>query len=171
MRQYLRVLKLIKPHIFTLSLAVVCMIGSAIFDGASLTMIVPLADKVLGHHRIIIARKLPDSLTHLVNGINNTPPLMMLNIIVIMIPIMFILKGIFFFARSFMIQKLSYLVVKDVRDKLYQKIQNFSLDYFAKDAVGRLVSRITYDADILKGTIAVGITDLFYQISTMGSFW
>ena len=167
MRLYLKLLRFIRPHSFTLGLAVVFMVLSAFFDSISLTMLVPLSDKVLGQSKIVFDKRMPHFLTGIIDKINNTPSLEMLNYVVIVVLIIFILKGIFFFGRTYLITKLSQLVIKDIRNAIYKKIQNFSLDYFTKSATGHLVSRITYDVDILKGTISVGITDLVYQLFNM----
>ncbi|MFH1459339.1 MAG: ABC transporter ATP-binding protein [Candidatus Omnitrophota bacterium] len=167
MNLYFRLLRFIKPHMFTLSLAVLFMVFSAFFDSVSLTMLVPLSDKVLSQNPIIFDRPLPEFLTVLINKINVTESLVLLNFTVIAIIILFILKGLFFFGRTYLITKLSQLVIRDIRDGIYKKIQNFSLDYFTQSATGHLVSRITYDVDILKGIISVGITDLVYQFLTM----
>jgi len=168
MRLYLRLLRnFVKPHLFTMALVIIFMILSAFFDSVSLTMLVPLADKVLGQDKIVFDRPLPGFLTELIQKINNTPPLIMLNVLIVTIIIVFILKGIFFFGRTYFVTKLSHLVIRDIRDAIYRKIQNFSLDYFTKSATGHLVSRITYDVDVLKGTLSVGITDLVYQLLTL----
>ncbi|MBU1043445.1 MAG: ABC transporter ATP-binding protein/permease [Candidatus Omnitrophica bacterium] len=167
MKLYFRIIKLfIRPHLFTLGLAVVFMVLSAFFDSASLTMLVPLSDKVLGQNKIILDRRLPGFLAKIVDNINATPPLEMLNIIVFTILIVFVLKGIFSFGRTYLITKLSQLVIRDIRDTIYKKIQNFSLDYFTQSVTGHLVSRITYDVDILKGSISVGLM-MFYHFLTM----
>ncbi len=167
MRLYIRLLRFIRPHLFTLSIAVLFMILSAFFDSVSLTMLVPLSDKVLGQNKIVFDRPMPEFLTTMIDKINNTPALELLNSVVFVILTIFILKGIFFFGRTYLINKLSQLVIHDIRNAIYKKIQNFSLDYFTKSATGHLVSRITYDVDILKGTISVGITDLVYQLFNM----
>jgi len=167
MRLYFRLLQFIRPHVWTLSLAVLFMILSAFFDSVSLTMLVPLSDKVLGQKDIVFDRPLPEFLTSIIYKINQTPPLVMLNVIVVVILVVFILKGIFFFGRTYLLTKLSQLIICDIRNKLYKKIQNFSLDYFTRSVTGHLVSRITYDVDILKGAISVSLTDLVYQLLTM----
>ncbi|MBI4844929.1 MAG: ABC transporter ATP-binding protein [Candidatus Omnitrophica bacterium] len=167
MKLYLRLLSFIRVHMFTLSLAVIFMVLSAFFDSMSLTMLVPLSDKILGQNKIVFDKPLPGILAKMVEKINATPSLEILNVIVAIIMVIFVLKGIFFFFRTYLITKLSQLVIRDIRDAIYKKIQNFSLDYFTQSAAGHLVSRITYDVDILKGTISVGITDLVYQLLTM----
>ncbi len=167
MKLYFRLLKFIRPHLATLILAIVFMVMSAFFDSISLMMLVPLSDKVLGQKEIIFNRQIPEFLTQIIDKINETPPLVMLNVVIVAILIIFAFKGIFFFFRTYLLTKLSQLVIRDIRNALYAKIQSFSLDYFTRSATGHLVSRITYDVEIIKGAISVGLTDMFYQFLSM----
>lgn len=164
MKLYLRLLKFIKPHSGILMSAVIFMLLSAIFDSISLGMLVPLSDKVLGQGKIVFNRQLPVFISNIIDKINVTPPLVLLNSLVMIILAIFILKGIFFFSRTYLLTKLSQKVIRDIRDALYHKIQHFSLDYFTKSATGILVSRITYDVEVIKGAISVGLTDMVYQL-------
>ncbi|MFH2138321.1 MAG: ABC transporter ATP-binding protein [Candidatus Omnitrophota bacterium] len=163
MKLYFRLLAFIKPHTWILVFAVVFMIFSAFFDCVSLAMLVPLSDSVLGQNKIVFDRQLPEFLTQIIDKINNTPPLIVLNIILPVLLVAFVFKGLFYFGRTYLLTKLSQLVIRDIRDALYKKIQNFSLDYFTSSATGHLVSRITYDVEVLKGSISVGLTDMVYQ--------
>lgn len=58
MKDYLRLLKFVKPYWGIFALAIVCMGFSALFDGVSLAMIVPLADKVLTNKKNHSAHKI-----------------------------------------------------------------------------------------------------------------
>ena len=59
MKDYFRLLRFVRPYRKLLGLAALIMWFSAIFDGASLSMIVPLADKVLTNKEIILPAQLP----------------------------------------------------------------------------------------------------------------
>ena len=96
MRDYLRLLKFVRPYLGMFSIAGVCMVFSTLFDGVSLAMIVPLADKVLTNKKIIIPTKLPLFLGNFVDKLNNTPPDMLLNYMAVGIVILFFLCPPFF---------------------------------------------------------------------------
>ncbi|MCP4649112.1 MAG: ABC transporter ATP-binding protein [PVC group bacterium] len=170
MKLYFRLISFLKPHAFVLFLAVIFMLLAAVFDSVSFTVLVPLSDIVLGQNKIIFNKQLPAGITAIVEKMNEIPPLTMLNIIVPILLVAFVLKGLFFFARTYLTTKLSQIVIRDIRDKLYNKIQNFSLDYFTQSATGHLVSRITYDVEVIKGAISVGLTDIVYQTSLLVCF-
>jgi len=167
MKLYVRLMRFILPHSRVLWLAVVFMLSAAVFDSVSLTLLVPLGDSVLGQKKIVFNRELPAGLTRIIERINNVPPLDMLNIMLVVIIVGFILKGVFFFFRTYLLNKLSQLVIRDIRNALYRKIQYFSLDYFSQSVTGHLVSHITYDVEVLKGALSVGLTDMVYQLGLL----
>ncbi|TRZ94752.1 ABC transporter ATP-binding protein [bacterium] len=163
MRDYLRLLKFVRPYSGLFFIAIICMAFSAIFDGISLSMIVPLADKVLTNKKIIVPAKLPDFLSGLVDKINNTSPELLLNYMAIAVLLLFILKGLFGFLQSYLMSDIGQRVVRDIRSKLYVKLQYLSLDYFTHKRGGELISRITNDVKLVENAVSYGSTDLVYQ--------
>jgi ATP-binding cassette, subfamily B, bacterial MsbA len=163
MREYLRLLKFVKPYLGTFVLASIFMGFSAIFDGVTLAMIVPLADKVLTNKKIIIPAQLPPFLADFVDKINNIPPLQLLNYMIVGILLLFVLKGVFGFLQSYVMSKIGQSVVRDIRLKLYAKIQTLSLDYFTQKRGGELMSRITNDVKLVDNAVSYGASDIIYQ--------
>jgi subfamily B ATP-binding cassette protein MsbA len=136
---------------------------SAIFDGVSLAMMVPLADKVLTNKKIIVPAKLPDFLAGFVDKINNMSPETLLTYMVISVLLLFFLKGVFGFFQSYFMSDIGQRVVRDIKAKLYTKIQSLSLDYFTHKRGGELMSRITNDVRLVENAVSYGSTDLIYQ--------
>jgi ATP-binding cassette, subfamily B, bacterial MsbA len=163
MKNYLKLLKFIKPYKGLFALATVCMGFSAVFDGVSLGMMVPLADRVLTNKRIIVPAKLPAFLLGLVNKINNTAPEVLLNYMVVAVLVLFILKGAFGFYQSYIMSDIGQRVIRDIKSQLYAKIQSLSLNYFTHKRGGELMSRITNDVKIVENAVSYGSTDLIYQ--------
>ncbi len=163
MREYLKLLKFIKPHKGLFILASVCMFFSTIFDGVSLGMLVPLTDKVLTNKPIIIPARLPAFLTRLIDSLNSTPQVVLLNYMAVGVLILFVFKGLFGFLQNYLMSDIGQLVVRDIRSKLYAKLQTLSLDYFKKKRSGELISRITNDVKLVENAVSYGSTDLIYQ--------
>jgi subfamily B ATP-binding cassette protein MsbA len=163
MKDYLKLLKFVRPYLGLLSLATVCMGFSAIFDGVSLAMLVPLTDKVLTNKQIIIPTKLPQFLSSFVDKVNAVPPATLLNYMAIAILALFLLKGFFGFFQSYLMSDLGQKVVRDIKAKLYAKIQTLSLEYFTHKRGGELMSRITNDVKIVENAVSYGTTDIVYQ--------
>jgi len=136
---------------------------SAVFDGVQLAMIVPVADKVLSNQKIVVPDKVPGFLASFIEMINNTPQLVILNYIAIGVILLFLLKGFFGFVQSYLMSDIGQLVVRDIRAKLYEKLQSLSLDYFTQKRGGELISRITNDVKLVENAVSYGSTDLIYQ--------
>lgn len=163
MRDYLKLLKFIKPYKVQFIIAAICMIVSAIFDGVSLAMIVPLADKVLTNKKMIVPTKLPEFLTNFIDKINSFSPEALLNYMAIGIVLLFVLKGLFGFLQAYLMSDIGQAIVRDIKAKLYAKFQILSLDYFTHKRGGEMVSRITNDVKIVENAVSYGSTDLVYQ--------
>ena len=166
MKDYLKLLKFVRPYIGRFSIATVCMAFSALFDGVSLAMLVPLTDKVLTNKRIIIPTKLPPPLSSLVDKVNNIEPAALLNYMAIGILALFFLKGLFGFLQAYLMSDIGQKVVRDIKARLYAKIQTLSLDYFTHKRGGELISRITNDVKLVENAVSYGSTDLISLFSS-----
>lgn len=163
MRDYLKLLKFVKPYLGLFSLASVCMIFSSIFDGVSLGMIIPFVDRVFTNKKIIIPAKIPSFLADFVDKVNNTPAETLLIYMIVALIVLFILKGFFGYWQGYLMSDIGQKVVRDIRDKLYSRFQALSLDYFTHKRGGEMISRITNDVKLVENAVSYGSTDLIYQ--------
>ena len=163
MKSYLRLLGFIKPYKRILTFAVIAMLVSSFFEVAQLSMMVPLADKVLTNKKIIVPKQLPPFLSNIVDSINNSDPLRLLYLMSFIVVFLFIFKGIFSFLQSYLMSDIGQRVVRDLRSKVYAKLQDLSLDYFIKRRSGELISRITNDVKLIENAASYGFTDMVYQ--------
>ncbi len=136
---------------------------SALFDGVQLAMIVPVADKVLSNQKIVVPAQLPPLLANLVDRINDASPIVVLKYIAVGVILLFLFKGIFSFLQSYIMSDIGQSVVRDIRSKLYAKLQGLSLDYFTQKRGGEMISRVTNDVKLVENAVSYGSTDLIYQ--------
>lgn len=162
-KNYLRLIRFIKPYKGEFALAVVFMAFSAVFDGISLSIIVPVTDKVMTNKQIVVPSPLPEFAESLVRAINNISQRDLLHLIIIFMPILFIFKGLVNYYQSFLMSDIGQKVVRDVRLSLYGRMQGLSLDYFSHKRSGELISRITNDVKLVENAVSYGSTDLIYQ--------
>ena len=163
MKQYLKLLRFVKPYMGLFSLASVCMVFSSIFDGVSLGMIIPFVDRVFTNKKIIIPAKMPAFLNAFVDKVNNIPAETLLVYMIVSLITLFILKGFFGYWQSYLMSDIGQKVVRDIRDRLYTNMQRLSLDYFTQKRGGELISRITNDVKLVENAVSYGSTDLVYQ--------
>ncbi|MDP8289852.1 MAG: ABC transporter ATP-binding protein [Candidatus Susulua stagnicola] len=136
---------------------------STIFEGVSLGMIIPLSDRILTNKPIVIPGKLPIFLTEFINKLNGIEPLVFLKFIVIFVPVLFLLKGIFTFLQNFLMSIIGQGVVRDVRNRLYSKFQDLSMEFYGRKKAGELMARVTNDVSIITNAISSALKDLIYE--------
>ncbi len=163
MKDYIKLIKFLKPHKYELVLASICMFFSSIFDGISLTMLVPLTDKVLTKGKITLGSRLPEFLERFIAKINAIPAQEFLKIMAVSVLILFIFKGFFAFWQGYLMSDIGQKVIRDIRFLLYKKLQVLSLDYYSQKRSGELISRITNDVRAVENAVSYGFSDLIYS--------
>jgi ATP-binding cassette, subfamily B, bacterial MsbA len=163
MKDYLKLLRFIKGHGREFALAVFFMFISSLFQGAQFSLLVPLTDRILTNKKIILPNKVPPFFQDLVDRFNN----MDIDTLFWVVPLgfftMIVVKMITAFCYDYLMNDLSQKIMRDVRSKVYEKIQHLSLDYFSKKRTGELISRITNDVQTIENAISYAITDMFRQ--------
>ena len=168
MKDYLRLLKFLKPHIWILVLAVLFMLLFGIFEKASLGVAIPFFDNVLSHKEIIMPGQqyAPQFLIDFVDKINTLgkrSPLILFYWIMSVLGTLLLLRPVTAFFKNYFMRDLGERVIRDIKTKLYDKFLSLSLDFYSKNPTGKLVSRITYDATLIRDSITTGLADLLDQ--------
>ncbi|MDD5347504.1 MAG: ABC transporter ATP-binding protein [Candidatus Omnitrophica bacterium] len=163
MRQYLRLFKFIRPHLGLFILAGGSMVLSAIFDGVSLGMIMPVGDIILTGKKIVLPAQTPERLVRMAETLNGIDRVSLLNFMAIAVVILFAFKGVFGFLQGYFMSDIAQRVIRDVRSRLFEKFHDLSLDYFTSMRGGELMSRVTNDVQLIANAISYAATDLIYQ--------
>lgn len=171
MNSYFRMVKTAKGYTSTFVGAIVCLTLLNIFEGFSLFSLVPIIDRVFGGGKVIVTEsvKLPlvpwmQSLLESINSIDRYHLLIYLGCFIL---VMFLIKGVFFYGKEVLMERIGQGVVRDVRNKIYQHLQDLSLDYSGTQRTGELVSRITNDVRWVQEGIARGLAntlDSFFKL-------
>ncbi|MCX7661652.1 MAG: ABC transporter ATP-binding protein/permease [Candidatus Omnitrophica bacterium] len=164
MRDYVRLFSFAKRYYGYLFLAGICMFLVSTLDVFRLSTIVPIVDRVFSNKQIITTQKsIPLFLIKLFDYLNSLSALEVLRLLLIVVPLALIVRGIFEFLQGYIIASVGQKVVRDIRDRLFEKIQGLSLDYFIEKRKGELISRIVNDAGLIENAITHGLTDFFYE--------
>lgn len=165
MSEYRRLIKFVLPHLGVLIAAGICMTISSVFSGVSMGMIIPLVDNIIRGKKIACASSIhtPPFILNIINKINSMPTIELLQGMIILVMILWLLKNLFEFLQTYLMNDVSQRVVRDVKDIIYQKLLTLSMDFYSKNSTAKLTSRITYDAAIIRDSISSGLTDLIYQ--------
>jgi subfamily B ATP-binding cassette protein MsbA len=76
-------------------------------------------------------------------------------------------KGIFFYGQAYLMNFVGLKTVLDIRQKLYGHLQTLSLSFFTKTPTGTVISRITYDVNLVQGSVSNAITGLLKDVFTI----
>jgi ATP-binding cassette subfamily B protein len=73
------------------------------------------------------------------------------------------------FAQSFAMQLVGQRVMYDMRKQLFAHLQRLQMSFFDRNPVGRLVTRVTTDVDVLNDLFASGVVAIFGDVFTLFS--
>ncbi|MCB9758073.1 MAG: ABC transporter ATP-binding protein [Candidatus Omnitrophica bacterium] len=163
MKNYLKLLSFLKAQKRLFLIAVLALFVSSFFEGIQYTILIPLTDRIFNKKQIVFPNGVPEFVRHIVDQLNVMEPAVLLNILPWAIVILMLVKHAFVYVSSYLMNDVSQRVIRDIRDRLYTKIQSFSLDYFSERRTGELLSRITNDVAVIENAISYGVTDLFRQ--------
>ena len=167
MSLYRRVLELVKPYWLKLALAMVCMVFYSLLTAAQAFLVKPLFDGVflkkegipLFVQNIIVQLHL--------EGFFLKKDMEMLRLLPFVIVLLFLLKGVFNYGQSYLMNFVGLRIIADLREKLYNHLQNLSLSFFTKTPTGILISRITNDVNLIQGSVSSTITGLLKDAFTI----
>ncbi|MCF7886784.1 MAG: ABC transporter ATP-binding protein/permease [Candidatus Omnitrophica bacterium] len=163
LREYFKLLKFAKGQKIWLLLAIICMAITTLFEGISLGMIIPISDRVLTNKKIVIPGQLPNFLQSFIDKLNSIEPVMFLKLIVIFIPLIFLIKGIFTFLQNYFMNIVGQRVIYEVRNQLFDKFHQLSMNFYARKRMGELMSRITNDVGTITNAISYALKDFLFE--------
>lgn len=164
MKEYRKLFSFARPYTKVLALSGLFMLIVTALDVFRLSAIVPVVDRIFTNRPIVITTgKFPILLENLVGWLNSLPPLKVLYLIVIVMPLAIVTRAVFEFWHSYLMSDVGQRVIRDVKDRVYAKMQSLSLDFFIQKRSGELVSRITNDVKLIENAVSYAVTDLIYQ--------
>src|SRR3990172_6248125 len=83
-----------------------------------------------------------------------------LAIIPVLVLAVYLLKGVFEFAQSYLMNGVGQRVIRDIRDHLYRHMQSLSLAFYMRHPTGVLMSRVTNDVGLMQGAVTNAVTGL-----------
>jgi subfamily B ATP-binding cassette protein MsbA len=167
MALYRRLLQLVKPYRIKLVLAMACMIFVSLLTASQALLVKPAMDGVFFKKEgippvvknIIIQLRLGDLLLK--------KDMEMLLLLPIAIVLLFLVKGVFDYGQAYLMNFVGLRVVADIRQRLYDHLQNLSLSFFTRTPTGILISRITNDVNLVQGSVSNAITGLIKDAVTI----
>lgn len=164
MKEYMRLLRFVKPYTTILVSAIIFMgFTTVVATIANVGLIIPFVTRIIAGKNIEVPAEAGSLVAGLAGYLNSFDRLKLLYFIVAIVVIAYLLKEIFTFFQEFLISRMSLSVIRDVKNKIYEKLLGLSLSFYSESKAGNLVSRITYDAGVIQNSIAEGLKDLIFE--------
>ena len=128
-------LALVKENKFRLFLAMVCMLVIAVASSATAFLVKPVLDDIFFNKDTT-----------------------MLKIIPVVVVLIYLLRGLGMYGQDYLMNYVGENVIKDLRNDLYNRIQDLPIAFFHKEQTGVLMSRITNDVNIIKAMVSTAVT-------------
>ena len=156
-----RLLTYMRPYTRVVSLALVAIFFYGLLQAVPPYLMKVEIDRYLDptkHHQI------PQFLAHFLSA---DPYVGILQIaLVIFIPAV-LLTFVLQFAQTFAMQLVGQKVMYDLRKQVFEHLQRLQMSYFDRNPVGRLVTRVTTDIDVLNDMFASGVVAVFGDFFTL----
>jgi len=143
-RIYLRLLRYVRPYKGKLVISTLAMIGVAAMTALSALIIKNVLDDVFiaGDRRMLL-------------------------LVPAAIIVIYIFKGIFRYVRTYVMSSAGLKMVQDIRNELYEHLHRLSMSFFTETPTGILMSRVTYDVNMMQRAITDALVGVFRDVFTI----
>jgi subfamily B ATP-binding cassette protein MsbA len=139
-----RLLGMVKANWLKLTMAMACMLVMAGAASATAFLVKPVLDD-------IFFKK----------------DLAMLKLVPLAVIVVYFFNGISRYGQEYLMDYVGESIIRDLRNMLYDRIQDLSLAFFHEEKTGALMSRITNDVTVIKSMVSSAVTTTLRDIFTV----
>src|SRR5881397_933430 len=171
MRQLTRLIRYVAPYWWQFASSVLLLAGVGFFEAFRLLLVGPVLDRVLNpssgsehirlftipgsNHAVYLEKFVP---THFHNA---------WTIVAYSLVASTVLKGIFDYAGTYLVNHASFGMITDLRNDLYESILRRSAAFFQRHTTGTLVSTIVNDIERVQYAMSSVLAEFLQQIFTL----
>ena len=85
----------------------------------------------------------------------------------IVVVVVFLVKGLATYGQEYFMNYVAQDIIRQLRNKLYDRIQDLPISFFQKERTGVLMSRITNDVNVIKSMVSNTVTSTLRDTSTI----
>ncbi len=156
-----RLLQYLRPYRAVVALAFIAIFFYGILQSVPPYLMKLEVDQYLDptrHHQM------PHFLLHV---LSTNPLTGILQIALILLLPCIVLAFLLEFAQDFAMQLIGQKVMYDLRNQVFSHLQRLQVSYFDRNPVGRMVTRVTTDVDVLNDMFASGVVAIFGDFFTL----
>jgi ATP-binding cassette, subfamily B, bacterial MsbA len=141
---YKRMLIYLRPYKGRLAIAGLCMVGVALLTASLAYLVKPALDQIFFEKNS-----------------------RMLIIIPVVVGLVYIFKGICDFGQYYLMAYVGQSVVRDIRQEMFEKLEEMSVGFFVRHSTGELLSRMNNDVAMVQGAMTNAITGMVRDAVTV----
>ncbi|MCA1637344.1 MAG: hypothetical protein LC768_03245 [Acidobacteria bacterium] len=158
MNEFKRLLKYLRPHLLIFILAIVAMIFVAVFESATLALLVPIIDQFMP-----ASAQKSDTLFDLQNLIPKGDWYQAWLMISALLIFFTISKGVAEYFSSYLMAKIGQSAVLQLRRELYAHLLNQSANFFERHRTNFLVSRLVVNCSAIELSVSSNLRDILRE--------
>lgn len=144
MNIYQRLIFLVRPHWRRLILGMLCMIGVAGSTASTAYLIKPVMDEIFVNKQISMLKIMPA-----------------------LVLLIYLVKGLCAWGQGYLMSYIGNKITVELRQQLYDHLQNLSLSFFDRTPTGLLMSRITNDVTQIQSAVTNAVTGILKDSVTV----
>lgn len=117
---------------------------------------------------VFFVKVFQDLLETIISDINmGREGMLQLSLVAGVMIIVYFLKGVSYYGKTYLVSYVSQKAIKDMRDDLYSHLHNLSLSFYSKNKTGDILSRVTNDVKNLESSMintTVGTVDKVFTL-------
>ena len=164
-----RLFPFLKPHTPVLAAAIVATALFAVLDAAVYVLLIPFIEALF----VSGGRSLEQSGSAMDGLLDATvyrwadptgDPLQAVNRIIILILVVFLVKNVVLFARTYLVARAEQGVNRDLRNAVYDHLVNLDLAFFGRVRMGQIVSRLTTEVEQVRTLVTAELSRLVSSV-------
>jgi len=166
MKEYLRLLSYLKPHLFEFFLAFVFMLMFSALEGLSMGMLSPILKVLFGlseGFRVSGGGLLSAAKGFLNRYILDLPPLEATRRLAFLMVLIYFFKSIFAYLQRVFSVMVQEKVTRSVRNDLFSRILGLPYGFFSKINSGEIISKFINDVNLVREAITNGLSTLIRE--------
>ncbi len=166
---YTRVLGFLKPYQAVLAGAILATAAFAVLDASVYVLLIPFIEAlfVSGGATTVVTgtgmERLLDATVYRWVDLSGDP-LVAIGRIIVLIIVVFAVKNVFHFTRTYLVARAEQGVNRDLRNTVYDHLVELDLSFFARVRLGQIVSRVTTEVEQLRTLVTAEFSRLLSAV-------
>lgn len=161
LRKRLTIRDLLKPHVGSVVLGLICVVGETAANLAEPWPIKIVLDDVLRH------KGDHDDMLRWIHGIAGTDPISILKFAVVAVLVIAAVDAVSSFGEKYLTTSIGQWITYDLRRAIYSHVQRLSLAFHDEKRTGDLITRVTDDVDAIQSFVTQGLLGFVINLATL----